>query len=238
MNNKLTEKLLPLTLCLAAALAGCLNPMMFKKGAYAIDDWETWTGWNDAYGSHEATPDGVYYRLTERQDDTRDMSSDGYSPGLILSRELMGQNWILDLEADFKIPPGQVKRFSYGVWVGGDSVRPSIANPSATIKIVAQRQNGPKPGDDALLVFYLPGGKPFAVPRDAKVLRFARSGNVFSAAYAMNRKKFTPLFSVEAPAAADAPSQKFFIGGFAGGDPAGAYARLTSLRINGRETLR
>ncbi|MBI5743986.1 MAG: hypothetical protein HY952_05505 [Elusimicrobia bacterium] len=235
MKNK---TLLLLTLAAAFAAAGCLSPIMFKKGAYAMDDWETWTGWNDAYGSHEVLPDGVYYRLTDRQDDTRDETSDGYSPGLILSRELMTDKWTVDLEADFKLPPGQIKRFSYGIWVGGDASRPSMGNPSAVIKVVAQRQNGPRPADDSLTLYYLPGGKPFPVPTDAKVLRFTRSGNVFSAAYALNRKKFVHLFSVNAPPAAGAPSQKFFIGGFAGGPPEGAYARLTSLKINGRETLR
>ena len=223
---------------LAALTAGCINPAMFKKGAYAIDDWETWTGWNDAYGAHELKPDGLYYYLTERQDDTRDESSDGYSPGLILSKELTGNSWRADLETDFKIPPGQVKRFSYGIWEGGDSSRPSIGNASGILKVLAQRQNGPRPEDDALLIFCLPGGKPFKVPTGAKVLRFERAGNFFSVSYAMNRKKFTQLFRLNAPPAAFAASQKFFIGGFAGGDPAGAYARLTSLKINGRETLR
>ncbi|MCM2268016.1 MAG: hypothetical protein NDI60_09630 [Elusimicrobiales bacterium] len=229
---------LPCVLLAAFFAAGCLNPMMFKKGAYAVDDWETWTGWNDAYGSHEVAPDGVYYRLTERQDDTRDMSSDGYSPGLILSRELLGPAWTVDLEADFKIPPGQVKRFSYGIWVGGDSVRPSIGSASAIIKVMAQRQNGPRPEDDALMVFYLPGGKALQVPVKARTLRFSRSGTVFSVAYALKRGKFTTVLSVDAPAAADAPSQKFFLGGFAGGPTSGAYAKLTSLKINGREILR
>jgi hypothetical protein len=244
MNSK-TEfgpKLKALVLILsgaAAFTAGCISPVMFKKGAYAIDDWETWTGWNDAYGSHEVAPDGLYYRLTERQDDTRDMSSDGYSPGLILSRELQGTSWTLDLEADFKIPPGQVKRFSYGIWVGGDSARPSIGNASAVLKVIAQRQNGPRPQDNALVVFCLPGARPFSIPAKARVLRFERAGNFFSVAYAMNRRKFIPVFRLDAAqAAADVPSQKFFIGGFAGGNPEGAYARFTSLKINGRETLR
>lgn len=234
MNFRLLLPLLPA----AALLAGCLNPMMFKKGAYAMDDWDTWTGWNDAYGSHEVRPDGVYYRLSERQDDTRDMSSDGYSPGLIISRELFGAAWTVDLEADFKLPPGQVKRFSFGVWVGGDSSRPSLGNPSGVVRVLAQRQNGPRPADDALLVFYLPGGKPYQVPKEARALRFSRAGNVFTAAYSLKRGKFTPIFSVQAAAAEGAPSQKFFLGGFAGGDPEGAYARLTSLKVNGRETLR
>lgn len=237
--TKLSKTKFIAAIILAAAFtAGCISPIMFKKGAYAIDDWETWTGWNDAYGTHVVNPDGLYYYLTERQDDTRDESSDGYSPGLILSRELLGGSWQVDLQADFKIPPGQVKRFSYGIWEGGDSSRPSIGNASGILKIIAQRQNGPRPEDDALIVFYLPGGKPFKVPTGLKVLRFERAGNFFSVSYSMNKKKFTPLFRLDAPPAAFAASQKFFIGGFAGGNPEGAYARFTSLKINGTETLR
>ncbi len=232
------RKLLTVAVLAVIFSAGCITPSMLKKGAYAIDDWETWTGWNDDYGSHEVLPDGLYYRLSERQDDTRDASSDGYAPGLILSREIQGERWRADLEADFKIPPGQVKRFSYGIWVGGDSSRPSIGNASAVVKVIAQRQNGPRPEDDALMVFYLPGGKPFILPKNIKVLRFERDGDFFAVSYAMNRKNFTPVFRLNAAAAAGAPSQKFFVGGFSGGDPGGAYARFTSLKINGLETFR
>lgn len=223
---------------LAALLAGCLNPAMFKKGAYAVDDWESWTGWNDAYGSHEARNDGVYYTLTARQDDTRDEPSDGYAPGLIISRELTGEKWRADLEADFKLPPGEMKRFSYGVWVGGDAARPSIGNASATLKIIVQRQNGPRPMDDTFIVFCLPGARPFALPKNLKVLRFERDGKFFSLSYALNRRTFVPVFRLDASSALPAPSQKLFLGGFAGGDPQGAYMRLTSLKLNDREVLR
>jgi hypothetical protein len=145
----------------------------------------------------------------------------------------------VDIAADFKIPPGQVKRFSFGIWEGGDSARPSISSPSGTLKIIAQRQNGPGPSDNALLVFYLPGGKPFQVPVKAKVLRFERNSNFFSVSYSLNRKDFIPVFRLDAGgAAAGVPSQKFFIAGFSGGDPEGAYARFTSIKINGTEVLR
>lgn len=223
---------------LAVLLAGCLNPAMFKKGAYAVDDWESWTGWNDTHGSNEARNDGLYYTLAARQDDTRDEPSDGYAPGLIISRELTGARWRADLEADFKLPPGDMKRFSYGVWVGGDAARPSIGNASGTLKIIVQRQNGPRPADDSLIVFCLPGARPFALPKDLKVLRFERDGNFFSVSYALKRNKFTPVFRLDASAALPAPSQKFFVGGFAGGDPAGAHMRLKSLKINDKEVLR
>lgn len=222
----------------AVFTAGCISPSMFKKGAYAVDDWDTWTGWNDEYGSHEVRGDGLYYRLTARQDDSRDEPSDGYAPGLILSREIAGVKWQADLEADFKMPPGQMKRFSYGVWLGGDSSRPSIGNASAVLKVLVQRQNGPRPADDTLTLFCLPGGKPFPLPKKLKVLRFERDGNYFSVSYALNRKDFTPVLRLDASAVVDAPSQKFFIGGFAGGDPQGAYARFKSLKLNGKEILR
>jgi len=236
MAKKNALFLIPLAaLCLAA---GCVNPTIFKKGAFAVDDWESWTGWNDAYGSDEALSDGLYYRLAARQDDTRDEPSDGYAPGLIISRDLIGEKWRADLEADFKIPPGQVKRFSYGIWVGGDGARPSIGNASATLKIIAQRQNGPRPADDALIAFCLPGARPFALPKDLRVLRFERDGRFFSVSYALNRKTFVPVFRLDAGDAAAAPAQKFFAGGFAGGDPEGAYMRLKSLKINGEEILR
>ncbi len=222
----------------AAIAAGCINPAMFKKGAYAIDDWETWTGWNDEYGSNEVRNDGLYYRLAARQDDSRDEPSDGYAPGLILSRDISGAKWQADLEADFKLPPGQMKRFSFGIWLGGDAARPSIGSASATLKLVVQRQNGPRPQDDTLTLFCLPGGKSFPLPKKTKVIRFERDGRFFTVSYALNRKKFVPVLHLDAGEAVNVPAQKFFIGGFSGGDPQGAYARFTSLKINGKETLR
>src|SRR3989338_7610946 len=92
--------------------AGC-NPAMFKKGAYAVDDWETWTGWNNEYGSHEVRGDGLHYCLVARQHDSRDEPSDGYAPGLILSRELAGPKWQGGLEGGFLKPPGQIKSFFF-----------------------------------------------------------------------------------------------------------------------------
>lgn len=224
----------------AAALgaAGCLGPAVLGRGAFAADDWDTWTGWNDDYGRSELKGGSLYYYLTARQDDTRDEPSDGYMPGLLLSRELTGARWRADLEADYKIPPGQMKRFSFGVWAGGDSSRPSIGNASGVMKLLVQRQNGPRPADDSLTLICLPGGKPVALPKKAKVLRFERDGGAFTVSYALNRKDFTAALKVAVPADIDLPSQKFFLGGFAGGDPQGAYARFRSLKINGTDVLK
>ncbi len=236
-----TVELFRITLPLAAAAAlasGCLNPLMFRKGAFAMDDWDTWTGWNDAYGSAEVRGNGLYYALTAKQDDTRDEPSDGYLPGLILSRELHGQRWRADLEAVFDLPPGQLKRFTYGIWVGGDSARPSVGNPSAAMKLIVQRTNGPRPSDDDFFLVLLPGGQPLRLPKELKVLRFEREGMFYTVFWSADRKVFNPVLRVDGTVAADAPSQKLFIGGFAGGDPAGARVRFKSIKINGREVLR
>jgi hypothetical protein len=101
-----------------------------------------------------------------------------------------------------------------------------------------QRQNGPRPADDDLMLILLPGGKPIPLPKKLKVLRFERSGAFYTVSYSMNRKAFTPVLQVDGSAAADAPAQKFFLGGFAGGDPEGAFAHFKSLKINGQEVLR
>ena len=106
------------------------------------------------------------------------------------------------------------------------------------MKLLVQRQNGPRAHDDSLALVCLPGGKPVALPKKLKVLRFERSETQFTVSYALNRKDFVTALSVAVPADLEFPSQKFFLGGFAGGDPAGAYARFKSLKINGREVLR
>ncbi len=221
----------------AAGLAAALACACASGRAYRTDTWETWTSWNDSYGASELKDDGVYYTLSARQDDTRDEPSDGYAPGLILSKEIPGSRWQLDLEADFNIPPGRAKRFSYGVWIGGDGARPSVGNPSAVFKLVVQRQNGPRPSDDSLIVFPVPGGRFVRLPAGLKVLRFRRDGSSFSVLYSMNRRKFVQALSAESPEAATAPSQKFFMSGFAGGDPEGAWARMKSLKLDGEEML-
>lgn len=230
---------LPAAACLLAALlAGCVSPAMFGRGAFSLDDWDTWTGWNDAYGSSELKGGDLYYHLTARQDDTRDEPADGYLPGLIRSRDLDGERWRVDAEADFRLPPGHMKRVSLGVWAGADGARPSIGNPDGLLKLVVQRQNGPRPEHDSFIAVALPGGSPVALPKKAKVLRFERSGAVFSLSYSLDRKKFTEALRADASALASLPAQKFFLGGFAGGDPQGAHARLKSFRLNGSELLK
>ncbi len=234
-KGRSTNLLLPALL----VLAGCMfNPALYKKGAFSIDDWETWTSWNDAFGEHSVSSGELSYRLGAGQDDTYDMPFNGRSPGLILSRELTGRNWSAEAHVRFKVPAGRLKRFSFGVWAGGEYVRPSLGSPAAVLKLLVQRRNGPKPDDDAFLITAPPlKESAVKIPKEAKALRFDRSGNSFAVSYSLDGKEFRQALRVESEDAAAAPSQKFFVSGLAEGNPQGAYAEFTSLTINGRETL-
>ena len=220
-------------------LAGCFSAFFKKAPLYSLAGWQFWPGHNGAYGSYEVKKDGLYYYLTGRQDDTRETPSDGYFPGLILSRELRGSEWILDMEADFLLPRDRrTCRFSCGVWLGDNYARPGLGNFSSVFILLFRRQSMTGPGQYGHLVTHIPGGRPYAVPPKAKVIRFERRGIELSISYSMNRKDFTRAFQLSVPDVETAPTQKFFISGFAGGETEGASARFKSLKFNGTELLR
>ncbi|HNW45359.1 MAG TPA: hypothetical protein PKI19_12710 [Elusimicrobiales bacterium] len=221
-------------------LSGCLfSPALYKSGAFSIDDWDTWTSWNDAFGTHEISGAGLCYSLGANQDDTHDLPSGGRSPGLILSKGLTGGSWRAEVSPEFKVPAGGLKRFSFGVWLGGDAARPSLGSASAALTLLVQRQNGPGQDYDALLVSAPPAkNSPVNIPKETKTLRFERSGEAFAVSYSLDSKAFRQALRVESAAAAGAESQKFFVSRMSEGGPGGASAKFTSLKINGKETLR
>jgi len=256
-------------ICLSGAaallLCGCLPAFLKKAPPYSIAGWETWPGTDNAYGWSEIKEDGLYYYLTARQDDTREEPSDGYFPGLILSRELAGNEWTLDMEADFSLPQGKSGRFSCGVWLGDSNARPDLGNFSSNFILLFRYQAGT--GENSLVLTHIPGGTPHTVPKKAKVIRFERRGNDLAMSYALNRKDFIQVFRTTVADAGGIPAQKFFIGGYAGGEaplvwsigqgvrvkmsspvsaPAtkaqdqtqSARARFKSLKLNGKELLR
>ncbi len=219
-------------------LGGCLPAFLKKARPYSLAGWEIWPGQDNAYGSYEVKKNGVYYHLTGRQDDTREAPSDGYFPGLILARELRGSEWLLDMEADFLLPPGKTGRFSCGVWLGDNYARPDLGNFSSVFILLFRRQNETGPGKYAVSLTHIPGGRPYTVPLKTKVIRFERHGTELAMSYSLNRKNFTRAFQVSVPDAGTAPAQKFFIGGYAGGEIKDARARFKSLKFNGEELLR
>ncbi len=102
-----------------------------------------------------------------------------------------------------------------------------------------RRQNAAGPGKYGSLATHIPGGRPYAVPPEAKVIRFERRGTELAMSYSPDKKAFTRIFQRPVPDAVTAPAQKFFIGGYAGGEEAkGALARFKSLKFNGKELLK
>lgn len=227
---------IPITLALPALLllAGC-NPAIFKKGAFSVDDWETWTSWNDAFGEHNVSSSRLAYRLSANQDDTQDMPFDGRSPGLILSKTVAGRDWRVEVSPKFKVPPGALKRVSFGMWVGREGSRPSLGSPAAALKLLAQRQNGPAPEDDVLIVSAPPvKDSPVKIPKETKTLRFEKSGGYFFISYSLDGQVFTRALRAESAEGSAAESQKFFVSGRADGSARGAWAEFYGLKISGQ----
>lgn len=240
-KSGLANRFTPFSLLLAAAmftLTACLPAFLKKAPPCSTAGWEIWPGQDNTYGSYELKKDGLYYKLSARQDDTRETPSDGYAPGLMLSRQLHGTSWTLDLEAEFFLPPDKTNRFSCGVWLGDGDSRPGLGNFSSLEILLMRRQSGPAAVDDILMLTHIPKGRPFLIPRKAKVIRFERRETAFVVSYAMDRRKFTRVFGVDVRGADTVPLQKFFIAGYAGGEPGGAYAKFKSLKFNGKDLLR
>jgi len=235
MINNFSKTILTPALPALLLLAGCLNPAIFKKDAFSADDWETWTSWNDEYGSHIVSGLKLIYSLGEKQDDTQDMPFDGRLPGLILSKTVSGRSWRVEVSPEFKIPPGQLKRFSFGVWLGREGARPSLGSPAAVLKLLAQRQNGPAPEDDIFTVSAPPvKDSPIQIPKEAKTLRFEKSGGYFSIFYSLDGREFRLALRAASAEANDSESRKFFVSGRTDGSPRGAHAKFTNLEITGQ----
>jgi hypothetical protein len=224
---------------LAALLAsGCLlNPALHRKGAFAADDWETWTGWNDTHGSYSLEKGVLTYALSARQDDAKDMPFDGLNPGLIISRPVPGPNWRVEVKARAKLPGGAPKSVAFGVWTGPEYGRPSTGSPGASL-LLARYSGGGGHEDLALSVSAPPDRtSPVAVPQAAKALRFERREGRYLVQYSLDGVKFITALSFDAGAEPPDRMTKFMIAGRCEGEPRGGRTDFTSIRINGREVL-
>ena len=218
-------------------LSGCLNPVMFKKGAYSIDDWESWVGWNDSYGRHEIREGRLYYYPQPNQDSSLENPSGGAYPGLITAKELPGQNWRLEFKAVPNAKAGAKKSFLTYVWFGDETHRPMPDGGKTVFRILLEQRFETGASQPLLIVSYGPGGKTFELPKDALVFRFERAGRIFKALYSGNGKSFADIFEAEAPQTLAAPSQKVAIGAKAEGEPDNAFCEYEYIKINGQSLV-
>jgi hypothetical protein len=224
-----------ITACLL--IAGCFNPAMFKKGAYSMDDWESWLGWNDSRGRHEVRDGRLYYYPQADQDSSIENPSGGANPGLIAAKELQGQNWWLEFKAVPHIKPGAKKSFLTYVWFGDETRRPLPESAGTAFKILFEQLFEAGSDRARLLISYGPGGKIFELPRDAGVLRIERAGKDFKALYSRDGKTFGNIFEAEAPQTLGALSQKIAIGAKAAGEPGGAFCEYEYIKFNSQDLI-
>ena len=218
-------------------LSGCLNPAMFKKGAYSIDDWESWIGWNDSYGRYEIREGRLYYYSQPNQDSSLENPSGSAYPGLIAAKELTGQNWRLEFKAVPSAKAGAEKSFFTYVWFGDEAQRPVPAGAKTVFRILLEQRFEAGASQPLLIVSYGPGGKMFKLPKNALVFRLERTGGIFKAFYSSNGKSFADIFEAEAPQTLSAASQKVAIGAKAGDGSDDAFCEYEYIKINGQSLV-
>jgi len=217
--------------------AGCINPAMFKKGAFSIDDWETWIGWNDSYGRHEIKDGRLYYYPQPNQDSSLENPSGGAHPGLIAAKELTGQSWRLEFKAVPNAVAGAKKSFFTYIWFGNETHRPIPSGGKTVFRILLEQRFEAGASQPLLFVSYGPDGKMFALPKDALVFRFERAGKIFKALYSANGRAFADIFEAEVPGTLAAPSQKIAIGAKMEGGTDNAFCEYEYIKFNGQNLV-
>lgn len=195
--------------------------------------WEEWPGWEGRYGSYLLRDGRLVYTLAGRQHDHRDtVHGDGYYPGLLLAREIKGDNWTVESKADYFMRPSGGRWLSLYLWVGDPKARPSILSKSSVFCLVARRQMDTGYGSDNFLVNPVPG-ETGIFDRDIRCLRFSRKGKRFEAYVSSDCSRFSRAYSGDLPAAAGAGSQKIVLGGQAFAET-GSYAEFEYIKLNGK----
>lgn len=108
--------------------------------------WQFWQG----RGNAQVQVDSVIYEPENLQDEEYDYDVEGRGPALILSRIVPGKKWQLDLKPQFFSLDKTYNRFSFGLWIGDSSARPSIGSKMAKAVLAVSRTRGPEKGDNAL----------------------------------------------------------------------------------------
>ena len=218
-------------LFLITFLSGCAAAV---SGNVAVNNtkWQSWQG----RGHAEISEDSILYRPDNLQDEEYDYDIEGRGPALILSKNVPGKKWVLDAFPMFFSSDKVYNRFSFGLWIGKDGTRPSLASKGADAVVSIRRTRGPERSDNtfSLVIRDSGGTKTVSLPMLSSSFRFERDKNEIIIYYSADYKvSYKEAGRVSMPGKS---SVLFFMGGrYDGqifGDP---RMSMRSLQLNGEK---
>lgn len=208
------------------------TPALGRESSITPEGWEKWPGWDGRYGSYRLENGRLYYMLAGRQHDAFEAPRDGYYPGLLLARTVKGDNWTVDVKANYFMKPPGGRWFTLYLWFGDAKARPSASSPGSALTL-AVRRNADY-GYNADDTHFSWGGKEDKVLGPGlRFFRFTRKKDLFTVYASADGKAFERVSSVRSAKAAAAPAQKLVLAGQAFAET-GSYAEYEYIKFNGK----
>ena len=182
------------------------------------------------------------YYLSDRQHDhawTETGALEGYFSGLLLSKEIPGDKWSIEVKTLHAIPPGNGRWLSCFVWAGKSGIRPSWKNTGQAFGLglfhMADQVDDPGINLDMEAVRGESVLADKRIKRNIPYFRFRRDGYDFYLDLSGDGKNYEEGMHLKAPAGIDGAVSKIVLGGQAYGDAAGTYVEYEYLKLNGKE---
>jgi hypothetical protein len=205
------------------------RPSARTNAPQAPPGWKIWPGRGRSYFS----PEGIRYCVERRQIDHGDPPEAGYSPGLLLEREISGNEWELEMIAEYDMKLSAGHWLSAFVWLGEKDARPHRGSPRGAFSLTGFRFLDNGYSADNFTFESDPGGDVVRLGPEINSLRFERNGEFFSVYGGVDGGNYRKALSVFSPAGGAAASQRLVLGGQAFGDP-GSCAVYRSIKLNGK----
>lgn len=189
--------------------------------------WEVWPG----RGKLTFPGGKPRYCLETRQHDYLSSPKDGYHPGILMAREILGEKWEVEASADYTMSGIGGQWLSVFVWFGEKDVRPAIQE--GVLSLIARRQQDSGYGSDNFSLSYEPRAEPVDLQPSVKYIRIRRDGKMFSLYWSEDGKTYNKEITVFSPGAAEAAAQKIVLGGQAFGSTS-SCADYEYIKLNGK----
>lgn len=205
------------------------RPAPLSAGESSTEPPPGWTIWP---GRGKLTfPGGEpYYCLETRQHDYLSSPKEGYFPGILMSRDIQGENWEVEAYADYRMSGIGGNWLSVFVWFGEKDIRPAIND--GILSLVARRNQDTGYGLSNFTLHYEPGGEAAILGPSVRHIRIKREGKMFSLHWSEDGETYHKEVSLFSPGAAAAPAQKIVLGGQAFGSTS-SCADYEYIKLNG-----